>query len=125
MKITNIGKVFRGITKYIDTETKKERDYVVIKDNGKVIEVAKLKSIKKFDTNGKNADKALVEINHERYGLPNRTGVDFQRFRKNRMSNQQLTLDDKDVFPEQKERFKLGSHDLSRAIRHTTDKTKK
>ena len=28
-------------------------------------------------------------------------------------------ITDKDVFPEEKERFKLGSHDLSRTLRHT------
>ena len=74
---------------------------------------------RKFDDKGKNADKALLEINHARYGLPNRTGVDFQKFNKNRMSKKDLSLSDKDVFPNQKELFKLGSHDLSRTLRHT------
>ena len=81
--------------------------------------VAKLKSIKIFDEEGKNADKALVEINATRYGLEKRTGVDFQTFAKNRMSGQPLKIEDKKVFPEEKERFKLGSHDLSRTLRHT------
>ncbi|UKI47867.1 MAG: hypothetical protein L6V82_08725 [Clostridiales bacterium] len=65
----NVGKVYRGRTKYIDVETKPERDYVVVIDDGERVKVAKLKSIKIFDENGKNADKALVEINSERYGL--------------------------------------------------------
>lgn len=116
---TNVGKVYRGRTKYIDPETKLERDYVVVRDNGRNVTVSKLKSIKKFDENGKNADPALVEINHERYGLPKRTGVDYQRFDKNRMSGKGLTLEDKQVFPEEKERFKLGSHDLNRSLIHT------
>ena len=119
MTKNNIGKVFRGRTKYIDKETKPERNYVVVKDNGKVIEVAKLKSIKKLDEQGKNADNALTEINHERYGLPNRTGVDFQRFRKNRMSNKLLTISDKRAFPEEKERFTLSNKDKDKAIYHT------
>ena len=72
-----------------------------------------------FDENGKNADRALVEINATRYGLQKRTGVDFQVFNKNRMSGKPLTLSDKKVFPEEKERFKLGSHDLARTVRHT------
>ena len=118
-KPTNVGKVYRGRTKYIDVETKLERDYLVVKDNGKNVTVSKLKSIKKFDEKGKNADRALLEINHARYGLPKRTGVDFQKFSRNRMSNKKLSLSDKDVFPEGKERYKLGSHDLSRALRHT------
>lgn len=124
---TNVGKVYRGRTKYIDPETKLERDYVVVRDNGRNVTVSKLKSIKKFDENGKNADPALVEINHERYGLPKRTGVDYQRFDKNRMSGKRLTLEDKQVFPEEKERFKLGSRDTHEALKHTgrIDKRKK
>ena len=42
--------------------------------------MSKLKSIKKFDDNNCNADKALVEINASRYGLKKRTGVDYQTF---------------------------------------------
>lgn len=119
LKNSNVGKVYRGVTKFIDVETKRERSYVVVSDNQKGVEVAKLKSIKKLDENGKNADKALVEINYKRYGLEKRTGVDFQRFGKNRMTKKALVLNDKDVFPEKKERFKLGSHDLSRVLKHT------
>ena len=121
---SNVGKVFRGRTKYIDKEPKLERDYAVVKETKRGVTVAKLKSIKKFDENGKNAEPALVEINHERYGLPNRTGVDFQRFDTNRMSGKPLQLEDKDVFPEDKERFKLGSHDKARVLRHTKPKKK-
>ena len=121
-KNSNVGKVYRGRTKYIDKETKPERNYVVVIDNGKNVSVSKLKSIKIFDENGKNADKALLEINATRYGLERRTGVDFQRFNKNRMSKKALDLSDKDVFPEGKERFKLGSHDLARSLRHTNAK---
>lgn len=121
-KNTNVGKVYRGRTKYIDLDTKPERNYVVVLDDGKRVSVAKLKSIKVFDGNGRNADKALVEINATRYGLDRRTGVDFQRFDKNRMSKKPLRVDDKDVFPEGKERFKLGSHDLARTLRHTKAK---
>ena len=118
-KKNNVGKVYRGVTKYIDKETKHQRDYVVVSDKNDKVSVAKLKSIKKFDVQGRNADKALVEINSSRYGLPKRTGVDFQVFGKNRMSKKALSLSDKKVFPEGNERFKLGSHDLSRALRHT------
>ena len=118
-KENRVGKVYRGKTKYIDKETKPERDYVVVLDDGKHVTVAKLKSIKMFDKDGRNADKALVEINSERYGLERRTGVDFQRFRKNRMSKKALRIEDKDVFPNGKEEFKLGSSDTHRALVHT------
>lgn len=66
---SNIGKVYRGRTKYIDKDTKPERNYVVVVDEGKRVSVAKLKSIKIFDENVRSADKALVEINATRYGL--------------------------------------------------------
>lgn len=116
---SNVGKVYRGVTKYIDKETKAERNYVVVVDDGHRVSVAKLKSIKIFDENGKNKDRALLEINATRYGLEKRTGVDFQTFSKNRMSGKPLSVKDNKVFPEGKERFKLGSHDLGRALRHT------
>ena len=120
-----LGNVYRGKTKYIDKETKEERNYVVVRDKNNKVEVAKLKSIKKFNIDGKNADRALVEINYKRYGLSKRTGVDYQRFHKNRMSQKPLDIRDNKVFPEQKPRFKLGSHDLHRVIVHTTKKRSK
>lgn len=119
VKDSNVGKVYRGKTKYIDKDTKPERNYVVVIDNGKRVSVAKLKSIKIFDEQGRNADKALVEINATRYGLEKRTGVDFQRFDKNRMSKQALKLSDKKVFPDNKERFKLSSKDKHNVLVHT------
>ena len=116
---SKIGTVWRGKTKYIDKETKAERNYVVVLDDGKSVSVAKLKSIKIFDENGRNADKALVEINATRYGLTKRTGVDFQRFKENRLSGKKLKLSDKKVFPELKECFKLGSKDKHNVLVHT------
>lgn len=64
---SNVGKVYRGETKYIDREPKKQRNYVVVGENKRGVSVAKLKTIKTFDENGKNADSSLVEINHARY----------------------------------------------------------
>lgn len=116
---SNVGTVWRGNTPYIDPETKLQRNYVVVLDDGKKVSVAKLKSIKIFDENGKNADRALVEINATRYGLEKRTGVDFQLFDKNRISGKPLTVQDKNIFPEDKERFQLGSHDMHRTLIHT------
>ena len=115
---SNVGKVYRGTTKYIDKDTKPERNYVVVKDNGKFVSVSKLKSVKKDN------DEALFEIDFEKYGLAKRTGVDYQRFDKNRMSKKPLSLEDRKVFPEGQERFKLSSHDTYKAIRHTQKKKK-
>lgn len=124
-KENNVGKVYRGTTKYIDKETKHERSYVVVSDNGNRVRVSKLKSIKKLDENGRNADRALVEINHERYGLPKRTGVDYQKYGVNRMSGKPLKLSDKDVFPEGKEQFKLSKNDSDRVLYHTGEKNRR
>ncbi|MCM1306500.1 MAG: hypothetical protein NC037_06555 [Bacteroides sp.] len=118
-KTNHVGEIWRGETKYIDPEPKKQRNYVVVVDDGKNQTVSKLKSIKIFDENGKNADKALVEINATRYGLERRTGVDSETFSDNRMSGKRLKVSDKDVFPEEKPRAKLGSRDKSRVLRHT------
>ena len=121
----NVGIVYLGNTKYIDIENKLQRNYVVVVDDGKNVTVAKLKSIKILDAQGKNADKALVEINATRYGLEKRTGVDFQRFRINRMSKKRLSLSDKKVFPEGKERFILSNRDRDKAVYHTGAKKRR
>ena len=115
----NVGNVYRGNTKYIDKDTKPQRNFVVVKDNGRSVAVAKLKSIKNAD------DKALMRIDKHKYNLEKETGIDFQRFSKNRMSNKDLTLTDKKVFPEDKPRFKLSSKDTHRAVIHTTPKKKR
>ena len=95
--------------------------YVIVDQRGKKVAVAKLKGIKKFSPEGKNADKSLVEINFTRYGLTKRTGVDYQVFRVNRIKGNLLQITDNDVFPagEDNPEFKLGSHDLARSLRHT------
>ena len=113
---SNVGKVYRGRTKYIDLETKPERNYVVVKEKQPYVEVAKLKSVKK------EKDRALYEINKDKYGLEKRTGVDYQRFSRNRMSKKKLSLFDKDVFPEEKERFRLSNYDAHKAVVHTKKK---
>ncbi|MCM1043676.1 MAG: hypothetical protein NC350_05710 [Corallococcus sp.] len=118
-KSEHIGEIHRGNTKYIDKEPKPQRNYVVVNDNEGNITVAKVKTIRKFDANGKNADPHLQEINREKYGLENRSGVDSETFNRNSMTHNTLRLTDKDVFPEQKPRAKLSSHDSHRVLEHT------
>lgn len=122
---SKVGKVYRGRTKYIDKDTKPERDFVVVSSKGKLVRISKLKTIKQFDEYGRNADKALVEINHKRYGLPRRTGVDYEKFSQNRMSKNALRIDDKDVFPNQKEEFELSKRDLDKVLYHTGEKNRR
>ncbi len=116
---SKVGEIWRGETKYIDPEPKKQRDFVIVTDNGKTQTVSKVKSIKVFDENGKNADNALIEINATRYGLTVRSGIDSEVFHQNRMSKNPLTVSDKRVFPDGKPRAKLGSHDKNKLLYHT------
>lgn len=41
-KIPRTGYVYRGETKYIDPDTKKQQNYVVVRDNGDSVSVSKL-----------------------------------------------------------------------------------
>ncbi|MCM1194348.1 MAG: hypothetical protein NC099_02440 [Corallococcus sp.] len=122
---SSVGEIHRGNTKYIDTEPKPQRNYAVVKEKDGKVTVAKVKTIKQFDENGKNADPHLQEINHEKYGLKNRSGVDHETFSNNRITNQPLSLEDKEVFPEDKPRAKLSSHDTHRVIKHVNEKGRK
>ncbi len=117
--VSHVGEIHRGNTKYIDTEPKKQRNYAVVKDKNGNITVAKIKTIKQIDESGKNADKHLVEIKHENYGLEERSGVDNETFDTNRMSKKPLRLEDKDAFPEGKPRAKLNSKDKHNVLIHT------
>lgn len=116
----NVGEVYYGKTKYIDIETKEKRRYLVTQqnqNNGNVT-VSKLQSIKNFDKNGKNADKHLVEINQNYPGLTKRTGVDFFRYKQNRLTKKPLKLTDRKVFDKNPE-FRLSNRDLKKAKKHS------
>ena len=63
--VSHRGEVYRGNTKYIDVEPKEQRNYVVVADNGERISVSKLKSIKKLDESGRNADEVLNIITNK------------------------------------------------------------
>ena len=121
--LDNVGEVYVAQTKYIDPETKKTRRYLVTKQNHQNgnVTVSKLQSIKNFDENGKNADKHLVEINQNYPGLTKRTGVDFYKYNKNRITNKPLNIKDKKVFNELPE-FKVSNRDLRKAQIHTGTK---
>ena len=62
VKSSYVGNVYRAVTQFIDKDDKKTRLYVIVDQKGKRVAVAKLKGIKKFLPDGKNADKALVSI---------------------------------------------------------------
>jgi len=113
-----VGNVFIGQTMFIDPDTKKTRRYIVLKQKGDNVRVGKLKSIKKFDENGKNADPYLVEINQNYAGLTKRTGVDKYTFSRNIIKNKPLEISDKDVFKQTPE-FKVSQNDLKRVQIHT------
>lgn len=113
-----VGSVFIGQTMFIDPDTKRTRRYIVLKQRGDIVRVGKLKSIKIFDENGKNADPYLVEINQNYPGLTKRTGVDKSTFAKNLIKNQPLEITDDDVFKQEPE-FRVSARDLNKAQIHT------
>ena len=112
---SNVGKVYRGLTKHIDPEPKRTRRYVIVKDNGKNIAVSKVKSIKKFDSQNRNADCHLLEIDINYPGLSKRTGVDRNVFRYDKQTKRKLTLNNK-VFTNFE--FELSKSDLSKVKNH-------
>jgi hypothetical protein len=114
----NVGYVFIGKTMFIDPDTKNTRRYLVLKQKGEVVRVGKLKSIKQFDENNKNADPYLVEINQNYKGLTKRTGVDKSTFARNIIKNQPLKITDRDVFNQEPE-FRVSMRDLRKAQIHT------
>lgn len=113
-RTSNIGKVYKARTQYIDKDTKRTRRYLIRDEVNGNVKVSKLKSIKLFDGSGKNKDPHLTEINHTRYGLEKRTGVDSQVFSRNRITKKPLMISDRKVFFKGEEEFTLGSHDWSR-----------
>lgn len=113
-----VGYVFVGKTKYIDIEPKLSRRYLVLQQKGKNVTISKIKSIKQFDENGKNADPYLVEINQNYAGLTKRSGVDKSLFDKNRMTHKPLSITDKKVFNSEPE-FCVSGRDLKKAQIHT------
>jgi len=116
----HLGKVYRGETKYIDKDTKRTRYYAVTKEKPSgAVGVSKIKRIKIFDENGKNADGYLVEINHKAYNLPERSGVDREVFYRNLLTGELLSVRENNGVFETPEKFKLGSHDLHRVKKHT------
>ena len=113
-----VGYVFIGKTMYIDSEPKLKRRYLVTKQKGNNVTISKLKSIKKFDENGKNADPFLVEINQNYPGLTKRTGVDKWNFTRNKIKGSLLNIKDKDVFKQTPE-FRVSKNDLRKVQEHT------
>ncbi len=51
--------------------------------------------------------------------------VDYQVFAKNRMSGKPLQIKDKDIFPEQIERFTLSKRDSDKVLYHTGEKNRR
>jgi len=114
---SRVGQVHRAETKFIEKDTKRTRRYVIVKDNNFNIGVSKTNSIKKFTENGRNADKALIEIDNNYPGLTKRTGVDFKVHTKNRITKQRLQLKKEHGFNPLPE-FKLNAKDMARVKSH-------
>ena len=111
--------MYYGKTSYIDNDTRPRRRYVVVSDNGENVKVSKLKTIKKFDSDGNNADYYLQEIDKSKYPkLKERTGVDSQVYNKNRRTKEKLTLNKGNGVFDDKPDFELDDTDITKVKQH-------
>lgn len=115
-KIGNEGKVFYGITRFIEPDTKPRRRYIVVKDNGSSIKVVKTNSMKLDKLGNCINDKHKVELLGIYPKLKERTLADKKVFSKNRITKEKLNLQkDNGVFSS-KEDFILDDNDFERVL---------
>lgn len=109
----NEGKVYWGKTRYIDYDIKPRRQFLVVKDDGKNVKVAKLTSLDEK----KKQDKRFLQI--KKYPeLKKDTGVYKSLYGKNRVSGEKLSLNDKYKVFDKKESFSIDDEDLNRVNSH-------
>ena len=110
-----LGEVYWAKSQKIDTfDTKKRRQYVVIKDNGKYVSVVKIRG---FNENIRNEER-LYELDIKKYPLAKRCGIDKKIYNQRVDNRKLLRLEDNEVFDKSLV-FKLSSHDTHRAINHS------
>lgn len=121
----NEGKVYYGKTRYIDHDVKPRRRFVVVNDNGENIAVAKLGSLKKFDSKGKNVDSRFVEIDPDYPGLTKRTGAYNQLYKKNKVTKEKLSLRQGNGVFDKNPEFELTDVDFHKVDSHVIRRGKK
>lgn len=110
-----LGNVYWANSQKIDkSDSKKRRQYAVVRDNGKNVGVSKIRG---FNGNKKN-DERLFELNVDKYPLNKRSGVDKKVYSKRVDKQKYLRLEDNEVF-DKKPSYKLSSHDTHRVLKHT------
>lgn len=115
------GNVYWANNRKIDpTDEKERRQYAVVRDNGKNVEVSKIRG---FNDNEKNNER-LYELDQKKYSLSKRSGVDKNVYYQRADNKKPLKLEDKQVF-DNNSSFKLSSHDLHRVIKHTNADNRK
>lgn len=110
-----VGEVYRIPTATVAPDNKKERNYAATRQSGEKLGLSKIKSIKKFDKNGKNADLDLQEINQNYPGLTKRSGVDHEVHWINQKTKKIFNIEDAEF---KDPLFKLSSHDNYRVRKH-------
>ena len=117
-KKNNEGKVYYGKTRFIDTDNKPRRRFVVTKDEDGYISVAKVGSLKFYDKDGNNLNPAFVEIKSTYKGLTKRTGVFNREYSKNRKTKERLNLRKGNGVFDGKELFELDDEDFNKVDLH-------
>ena len=121
VKQKRIGNVYWANNNKIDPMDKKtRRQYAIVKDNGKNVEVAKIRG---YNDNEENNER-LYLLNQEKYNLDKKCGIDKKIYHQRADNKKPLKLEDRQVF-DNKPSFKLSSHDTHRVIKHTNADNKK
>ena len=112
------GYVYWANSRRIDGfDSKKRRQYAIIRDNGKYVKVSKIRG---YNDNEKNKDR-LYELDIKKYPLTKRSGVDRYVYSYRADNHKLLTLKDKQVF-DVKPAFKFTSRDTRRILEYTKNK---
>lgn len=115
MRSKKTGNVYWVNSRKIDkTDSKKRRQYAIVRDNGKYVKVSKVRG---FNENIRNQER-LMELDKNKYPLSKRSGLDRQLYHQRVDNKKLLQLEDYEVF-DKNPSFKMSSRDTHLAIRHT------
>lgn len=116
-----LGEVYWANSQKIDkTDSRKRRQYAILKDNGRNVAVSKIRG---YNNNNKNLDR-LYKLDEKKYPLSKPSGIDKKLYTRESTSNKLLRINDRNIF-DSSPSFKLSSHDTHNAIRHTRTSTNK
>ena len=116
-----VGYVYYANSKKIDNSDYRDRKrYVVVKDNGFFVGVAKIRG---YSNNSAN-DSRLYLLDISKYPLNKKSGVDKKVYTTKAGKSKKLSLYDRSVFDKESD-FKLSSKDTHRVLNHVKNRNGK